>query len=184
MNFNNIWNRIKSPRPIFLILFYLIYIILVSATLCLVIFVKNQTFLHYILYAITAFASVYSVWTIIIYSTKIKQLITETLKKYKFTNNLLSNYGYRTVILSAISLLLNLTYVIFLGTFAIISKSFWYISITTYYLVLSIMKMTIFYSNKKHNSLEKQLATFRFCGIMFIFFNYSIIWHNNFNLYN
>ncbi|MBQ9790011.1 MAG: hypothetical protein IJW24_00240 [Clostridia bacterium] len=91
------------------------------------------------------------------------------LYKNKFTKSLLDDYGYRTTIFSAFSLLINITYVAFLGVTGIMSGSAWYISLTVYYLVLSLMKGSLFYSKHKHNTPLKKARAYRFSGIMLLF---------------
>ena len=69
---------------------------------------------------------------------------------------------------STCSFILNISYVIFLGVLGILSKSVWYISITVYYLILSMMKGNIFHSKIKHNTETKRIKAYRYSGIMFI----------------
>ena len=95
------------------------------------------------------------------------------MQKNKFTNRLLEDFGYRTIIFSIFSFLLNVAYVVFMGYFAIKTNSAWYISHTIYYLVLSLMKGNIFYSKRKYNTPRKQARAYRYCGIMFIIMNFA-----------
>ena len=113
---------------------------------------------------------------------------------------MLESFGYRTIIFSIFSFIFNIAYVIFMGVLAFMTKSFWYISITAYYLVLILMKGNVLYfkyaerKQKKHslnkvslpNELEfseqnnafdpvlRQAQTFRYCGIMFLFLTVAL----------
>ena len=49
----NIWNKIKRPKTIFLVLFYIFFVALISTTLTLVILNPNQTIEHYKIFAQT-----------------------------------------------------------------------------------------------------------------------------------
>ena len=175
MNFiKKFWNKIKEPKGIWLALFYIAFVVIVGLTLTLVICVNEQTIIHYFLYGLSAVLMTYFVYTIVIFAPRIKQGTINLLKRHKFTNSLLENFGYRTIIFSIFSFSLNLLYVAFQGVLAIITLSAWYISITVYYLVLSILKGNIFYSMRKNNSIVKQTKTYRWCGIMFIFLTVAL----------
>jgi len=165
----SIWFWLLNPKAWFLALFYLFFICLVASTLTLVIFIPKQTIWHYILYVLSAISLSYFVYTIIIFAPKMKGNIIAVLKKYKFTNTMLTSYGYRTITFGIFSFMLNILYFVFLGVLAIMAKSIWYGSITIYYLVLTLIKGTILYSKKKNGDKEKsQIGCYRYCGIMFI----------------
>ena len=164
----NIWNKIKNPRMIYLILFYIFFALVLTGTLVLVILVQNQTIWHYILYVIATVSLTYMVYTIVIYAPRMKENFIKLLRKYKFTNTILDNYGYRTIVFSICSFVLNMAYVIFLGVLGIMSKSYWYISLTVYYLCLSVMKGNVFNSMRKYNTDIKRARAYRYCGIIFI----------------
>ena len=170
MNFiNKVWNKINKPHGILLALFYVVFICLISTTLTLVIIEPNQSIIHYILYLFSALALTYFVYTIVYFAPKIKINIIKILEKYNFTKNLLHDYGYRTVIFSIISFIFNISYVAFIAVLAFKTKSFWYISISVYYLILILVKGNIFYSKKRYNTERKRARAYRYCGIMFIF---------------
>ncbi len=170
-----IWSKIKTPKTIWLILFYIFFILLIGTTLTLVIVSKQQYFWHYILYALSAISLTYFVYTIVKLTPTFKSKLIEIFKRHKLTNELLSNYGYRTFMFSIFSFSLNIAYVIFQGIMAFSTLSVWYISITAYYLILSLMKGNIFLSKKKaKDSDEKEAKTLRFSGIMFIFLTLAL----------
>ena len=162
------WDKLRRPKPLFLGLFYIAFICLISITLTLVITRPNQTVLHYILYILSAISLTYFIYTIVIFAPKFKHNIIKFLRKFKFTSIMLDNYGYRTFMFGVIGFVLNIAYVALIGVLAIITKSAWYISIAVYYLILTLMKGNIFYSKKKHNTNIKQARAYRYCGIMFI----------------
>ena len=165
-----IWEKLSHPKLWFLILFYIFFVCIVALTLTLVIISKEQSFLHYILYVISAIALTYFVYTIILFAPKIKSSIIHLLQKHKFTNEILNNYGYRTIIFSVISFILNMSYVIFQGVLAFITLSPWYISITVYYLLLSLVKGNVFLAKKRNPDCEEnQAKTYKTSGILFIF---------------
>lgn len=166
--FKNIWNKIKQPKTIWLVLFYIFFVLVTAGTLLLVIFVPKHTVFHYICYVVSAISLSYFVYTCVIYTPRVKAGITNYLRKHKFTSNLLDDYGYRTLIFSIVGFVLNILYVALIGVLAIITHSFWYISIAVYYLILILMKTTVFKSRRKNKNLTNQIKAYRACGIMFI----------------
>lgn len=171
----SIWNKIKIPHGVWLVLFYIFFVALIGGTLTLVILIEKQTIINYILYALSAFSLAYFVYTIVYFAPKIKSNTIALLRRHKVTNELLSNYGYRTFMFSIFSFSLNIAYVIFQGVLAFTTLSAWYISITAYYLILSLMKGNVFFSRKKAKDNDiKEAKTFRFTGIMFIFLTLAL----------
>ena len=166
--FKKVWNKIKKPKMLWLILFYIAFVLLVAGTIVMAVLVKEQTVFHYILYFLAAVSLAYFIYTLVIYTPKMKAGIVRILKRYKFTRILLTNYGYRTIMFSFLSFILNVLYVAFLGVFGILSRSPWYISIASYYLILSLTKGTVFYNRKRNNTKLKQAKVYKYCGIMLI----------------
>lgn len=166
--FKNMWNKIKYPHGIWLALFYVFFTFVVTGTLVLVILVQKQTIFHYILYVISAISLTYFVYTMVIFAPKVKQGIINLLQKYKFTNTLLQDYGYRTIVFSVCSFIINAAFISLMAVMTFMSKSAWYFTIMAYYIVLVIMKGNVFYSKRKHNNEIKEARAYRFTGIMFI----------------
>lgn len=165
--FKGLWEWIKKPNAIMLILFYIIFITLVGTTIFLVVKVQEQSIIHFILYILSAIALTYFVYTIIIFAPTMKANTIKVLQKSTFTKTMLENYGYRTIVFSIFSCIFNIAYLIFLGIMAIITTSYWYMSITAYYLLLSLMKGITLLSKRKHGENElKKVHTYRDTGVM------------------
>jgi len=164
-----LWEKISKPHGLALALFYVFFTIILTGTILLVILVPNQSVFHFMLYPIAAICLAYFIYTIVYFAPYIKRQILEKLKQNKFTRNLLTSYGYRTIVFSVFSFIINILYVAFMGVIGIMSKSAWYLSLTAYYLVLSLMKGNTIYSKRKHNTKTKQARAYRYAGIMFIF---------------
>lgn len=166
--FKKIWEKIKNPHGIYLILFYIVFTIIISTTLLLVFLIPNQTFWHFLLYPFAAMSLTYFVYTIVYFAPKMREDFIKLLRKNKITSGMLDDYGYRTLVLAIISFILNIAYILFIAVMAIKSLSIWYISIAIYYLVLIFMKGNVLYSKKVHNTPIKQAKTYRLSGILFI----------------
>lgn len=164
----NIWNKIKTPHGIWLLLFYVFFALITAGTLVLVILVSKQTILHYILYVFAAAALTYFVYTMAIFAPNMKASIIRFLQNHKFTNKLLEDYGYRTIVFSVLSFILNIAFITLILIMAIMSKTAWYFTITAYYIVLAFMKGNVFYSKRKYRTEAKQARALRFSGIMFV----------------
>jgi len=164
----NIWSKLKNPNGIWLALFYVFFMLIVAGTIVLVCLISKQTIWHYILYAIAAVMLAYFVYTLVIFIPKLKAGIICSMQKHKFTNKLLKDFGYRTIVFGVISFTLNVTYISFVLVMAIMSKTAWYFTITAYYVVLAFMKGNVFHSKRKYGTEIKEAKAFRFSGIMFV----------------
>lgn len=166
--FKNIWNKIKNPHGLWLVLFYVFFALVTAGTIVLVCLVSKQAVLHYILYCVAAIVLTYFVYTMIKFVPKMKAGIINSMQKHKFTNKLLEDYGYRTIAFSVISFILNVAYISFVLVMAIMSKTAWYFTITVYYVVLAFMKGNVFHSKRKYGTEIKEAKAYRFSGIMFV----------------
>lgn len=166
--FKKIWNKIKNPHGVWLVLFYIFFAVITAGTIVLVVLVPKQTIWHFVLYVLAAILLAYFVYTMVIFVPKMKNGIIKLLQKNKFTNSLLKDFGYRTIVFSIVSFSLNIAYITFVAVMAFMSKTAWYFTITIYYLILAFMKGNVFYSKRKYNTEIKEARALRFSGIMFI----------------
>lgn len=166
--FKKIFNKIKNPHGIWLALFYIFFVLTVTAAIVLVVVVPKQTVGHYILYVLAAVLLAYFIYTMVIFVPKIRSGTINFLKRFKFTNNLLHDFGYRTIVFGFISFIINVAYISFVLIMAIMSKTAWYFTITVYYIILAFMKGNVFYSKRKHGTEVKEAMALRFSGIMLI----------------
>ncbi len=166
--FKGTFEKIKKPHGIWLVLFYVFFALITAGTLVLVILVPKQTIFHYILYVFAAATLTYFVYTMVILAPKMKASIIRFLQNYKFTNKLLEDYGYRTIVFSLLSFNLNIAFISLILIMAIMSKTVWYFTIMVYYIVLAFMKGNVFYSKRKYGTEVKQARALRFSGIMFV----------------
>ena len=166
--FKKIWNKIKNPHGIWLVLFYVFFALITAGTILLVCLIQKQTVWHYILYCLAALFLTYFVYTMVIFVPKMKAGIISYMQKHKFINKLLEDYGYRTIVFSVFSFVLNVAYISFVLVMAIMSKTAWYFTITIYYVVLAFMKGNVFHSKRKYGTEVKEARAFRFSGIMFV----------------
>ena len=89
---------LKTPKTWFAILYSVLSLIVMVCTIVLVCLGYTNNYLVYLLYGVSAIALTYLVYIVIYFIPKIKGFVVKTLKKHKFTNELLESYGYRSII--------------------------------------------------------------------------------------
>lgn len=164
------WDKIKEPHGVWLAIFYVAFVVFASGSLALVVFYPNQTALHYVMYALAAATLAYFVYTIVYFAPKVKAKIISAMKGHEFTNNILSSYGYRTIVFAVVSFLINVAYVAFMAVMAALSDNAWYYAIAVYYVLLALTKGNVFLSKLKSNEDIFQAKAYRASGILLILF--------------
>ena len=157
------WQKWKRPRGAWLALLYLLTVLLCIGAVMVAIWQKAPqwvTFLGYFLYGAAAVALGYSVYTVVIYAPGLKGRVIGAMKRHRFTARLLENYGFRTVMEACLSLLGNLTYAVFNGVVAILSRSVWYGALGTYYILLTLLRSRLLLHHRRlaKGSLEDEAA--------------------------
>lgn len=148
----NFIKKLKRPRGLFLAIIYILTAVLVSLSIfSLLIKDKSEIVevVFYVVYGLSAISLGYTVYTIVIYSRYIKSWFVSTMRKSSIIEKAIDNYGYRTVIVSAVNTIINVCYVAFNLVIAIIYRSGWYMSLTGYYLLLTAMRSGIVLYHRK-----------------------------------
>lgn len=129
------YNKIKSSVWL-MILLCVISILVISFTVVLVCIGYSDTVLGYIMYPISALSLSFLVYCLVTFVPQLKNQIIKTMKKFKFTNELLESYGYRTVIFASCSFIINIAYAVVHAVIAIMSGSIWFGALAAYYTLL------------------------------------------------
>ncbi len=144
--------------------------------------------ISYVLYtvaAITLFTSVFYIGRDMSYFYH--EILMKWLKNHDFTARLLSDYRYRTVIFTNISFFLNLVFVFMNLFFGIRQRSWWFITLSAYYLLLSSMRFAALREENRNNrtkekvSLEaerihaNEVRIYRNCGIIMILLTLALL---------
>ena len=166
---SKVWNIIRYPRGIFLICFYALFALTVAGTVLLLIFAPEKNALHYILYALSAVGLGYFAYTVIVLIVpKIKDCAIRLLQRHSFTDNILKNYGFRTLAFAAAGFIVNIAYAVLQAVVGIVARSVWNIAIAVFYFVLIALKGIVFFCDRKYKeNTAKQIKTYRACGYMF-----------------
>lgn len=108
----------------------------------------------YALYALAAISLGLSVCTLVRVVPKLRQRIVGFLRRYPFTERLLEQYGFRTIVFAVGSLAVSVAYAIFNGVIGIIGSSVWYGSLAAYYLLLALTRGWILFCQRSKKQTE------------------------------
>lgn len=146
------WRMLRRPHGVFLVLVYLFT--LVFAVLSLVLMAASSqnarlSVLSYISYALAAITLSYTVYTLVLYARTMKTTIKNLLKSNKLTEKIVYNYGFKTLLFSAWSFLVNVAFAITNLVGAIRYRLVWYAAISAYYFTLILFRGGILYLNAR-----------------------------------
>lgn len=125
--------------------------------------------LQYISYVISAY-------TLTVVCFRIPNIVNK-IKTFSESNKLILKYktdvGYRNKILLHTNACTNIICVLFYLIMGVVNKSFWFYSLATYYILLSIMRLFILKDiNKEYEfNIKQQWYRYRFCGILLVVIN-------------
>ena len=131
----------------------------------------------YMAYTVCGLLFIYAVYIGIKSWKRAKKKFLVAADKYKFTRNFFKNYEFRTLFLSAFSLLGNIGYTVFLCVIAVMSDSMWYGALAVYYILLTVARGGILFENNrnerkyKHDPVKlraSRVGLYKYCGIMLL----------------
>lgn len=127
--------------------------------------------LCYVLYALAALGLGCSVWLAVRLAPRIREALRERIRRNKFTDSLVNDYGFRTAAFAAAGFAVNVGYALFDGIMAIAARSLWFGIFALYYLLLSGMRLGVLlggHAAKKRADGEDlffaRLKIYRWCG--------------------
>ena len=131
----------------------------------------------YVLLGIMSVTLSYSIFGVIRLYPKMKESILKWAEKHPRINRAFSEYGFTSLIATAVSILVTLAFAIYNGSIAIIMQSIWFGALAAYYIVLIVLRGSILvhYSIRKraakNGQSEMQLLIsdgklYRTCGIL------------------
>jgi hypothetical protein len=172
-----IWKNFKRPNAWQLGILYCLTFVLCAFAVGLLIDEKSgavaQTFAD-VVYAVAGLTLAYTVYTIIVYLPIVKNRLSQRMKRSAFGRHLLASYGFRTVVFSAYSLLVNLANVVFHIVIASMENSLWYASLAGYYgMLVALRSGIIAYHGNKRKKTRAQRALierrqYRTCAVLLI----------------
>lgn len=177
MNKKKVVQFLLKPPGIFLVLIYLATLGLIAATIVLLTQHKENTALAYIVFPMTAILFFYSIFTLVRRGYNIKKQATIFLKRFWFTKKLITDYGFRTLVLGTCTFAINVGYAIFEGVMGVLTQSTWFGALAFYYLILSVMRCSVLLSGKKMRIIPEigiasyeiqKNKVYRRCGIFIV----------------
>ena len=152
--FKKIFNFFKNPRIWFLTIVIVVAIGAIIGT-AIVMTMFETTLLGYILLGIMVVAVSYSVFGIVkIYPTA-KERTLKWAENRPFWNRLFSEYGFRAIVFSIGSFIINIAFAVYNGAIAIIISSIWFGALAAYYIFLIILRGSIlFYHSRRKKAIK------------------------------
>lgn len=178
-SFKKFVEKLKMPSVLFACFYIVISLVIIATTIVLVSLGFADAFYMYALYLISAILLTYLVYLFICFLPKIKFKLVTILKKYRFTNELLESYGFRSVIFAILSFIFNILFAVMQGVLAILSKSIWYGALATYYIIISCIRGSVIAicrkRNKQNYPIKEQVILYKNCGVCLIILSAALI---------
>lgn len=174
-------NKEKMPKIPRLYLRYrlLLYFLMLVFVMFALISVAFECFSYmieivlYVLAAITLFMGSYYLTLDIRYV--IKEIIKPRITMNPYTNRMVTDYRFRTILFMVLSLASNVIFAVFNGIIGIISHSAWFGSLSAYYILLSIMRIRAVKQERKISKIKhkkermkKEMDVYKKNSILFI----------------
>lgn len=160
-------NKLLFPH---MALVLVLFPVSMALLICSMIFFGTESVLSYVSY-------MFSFYSLTIVCLRIPQII-EFIKKYKNSNKLLVRYqndiNFRINLSLYLSLVLNIAYSIFQLCLGLYHKSFWFISMSVYYVLLSLVRFYLVNHTKKNKPGEDLLIEYKrynICGWVMLLMN-------------
>lgn len=167
-----IWETIKKPPIWLIVITYVLTVIFAAVALVTLLFDNTQWWfltICYASYVLAAISLAYAVYIAIRILPKTYKDVKAKLYENRVTGTLMKNYSLRTVLFSALSTLLSLSYAVYNGVICVIYHSPWYGALAVYYGLLLAMRGSIVLYHGKNRGKEREkrrdLHRYRFCGI-------------------
>lgn len=168
--------RLPKLKAGFRLLLYFVTLLLGTLSIVETIYGYFYSAIDIIIYVISAggiFLSCYYLIHDFTYGIKLR--IRPIIENNKFTKRIYKDYRYRTVLFTTFSFLVNLFYAVINGIFGFMNHSQWFGSLAAYYIVLSVMRFTTVWHERKISKLNEnknrkkhELVVYRNCGILLI----------------
>lgn len=163
-------NKLLFPH---MALVLILFPVSMALLICSMVFLGTESVLSYVSY-------MFSFYSLTIVCLRIPQII-EFIKKYKNSNKLLVRYqndiNFRINLSLYLSLVLNIAYSIFQLCLGLYHKSFWFISMSVYYVLLSLMRFYLVNHTKKNKPGEDLLIEYKrynICGWVMLLMNLTV----------
>ena len=176
-----IYKKLINPTPCIIILGFLLALVFIVLSLCMLFVDYVGTPLEVAVYAVYALAAItlfYAVFLTVKYSKGLKGRVVSLLESRPLTEKLLRNWGFRTVVTASVSLLLGITYSFTNAYLGISERSIWFGALAAYYILLAVMRGGLLIYHRKNGSLESEELTraknYRKTGALLLLMNVAL----------
>ena len=162
-------DKLKNPAPVFAIAVFVIAVALIAASIALVALGVEGAW-TYLIFALAAILLGYAVWLAAKCAHSLKKFVAQWTQRHIPEDSLLHDYGYRTVLMSALALAINIGYAVLLAVMGIVYHSIWYGALAAYYIFLSADRLYVVASARRQRKRgvdlggREQLRTYAICG--------------------
>lgn len=177
----DLWEKVKKPKKWFSILYIILTLAVIAATIVLLCLNLSNTWYAYILYGVSAIVLTYAVYIVVYFVPDMRNATIKMLRKSKLLSEMLDSYGYRSFVFASFSFIINICFAIFQAVIAILSRSIWYGALATYYIVISSIRGGIIAVNRKRKTKNnqyteiQQIKSYRNCGIYIVMLNFVFV---------
>lgn len=149
--FRKLWEWIKRPHGIALVLFYVFAAICIAGSVFFGIAGQGTRFyfVAYIFYGLGAATLAYTVYTVVIFAPTVKTSVAERLKTNRFAANMLEDYDYKTTVFALLSFAVTVAFAAMNLASAVRYRLVWYGAIAAYYFVLTMFRGGLLLAYKK-----------------------------------
>lgn len=175
--------QIKNLKTVYRIILYFITLIFSTMALMDVFLQIFPEIISIIIYAMSGISFTIAIYYIVIHVKRhFINLKAHVLKKYRFINRLYLDKRYKTFIMTCSSLVLNMMFAVFNGIVGIMHHSAWFLTLSAYYVFLSLMRLMIIVyelkvSKRKQTKdiLLHELKIYANCGVLLVFMTITLI---------
>ena len=157
-----IYKKLKSPTPKIAALSYISAVIFITLAL-LMLFVDYEgtalEILAYISYGCAALTLSYSVYLTVLYAPGLSGKVIAFLDSKPFTNRLLRNWGFRTVVTASVSFALGIAYSLTNAYLGISERSIWFGALAAYYILIAVMRGSLLIYHRRRGGYESEELT-------------------------
>ena len=174
---------LKEPPLWFLIIWYVLTAGLIAGSALLASSAQENAPHAGAVYGFTALSLAYAIYMAVQWVPRAKHAAKERLRRNKYTESFLESYSLRTVVWSALSMLLNFAYVVVNGVTAVQHHSRWYYALSAYYFALMLIRLVIIgsagralkkYGRESREFARRKLDLYLICGVLLLVLEVSL----------
>lgn len=168
--FKNLIKKIKNPDKAVIIISVILFAVVLVCTVLLIIF-EVFPYIAYVFYALSAALLGYMIYLIVLGCKRLKPRVIAACEKRKVTGRFVHDYGFRTMVFAVCALIISVANALFNGVFGVVYLSYWNVALALYYLILSSMRASVVFSDKRLKGGRTELQALKiYCitGVLLI----------------